>query len=65
MEKLKERFVERYIEIMECTEPWAREVMEMECSNPHDMGDVERCLKSLCNLNGVEYFTPRETFQQN
>lgn len=52
---LQELFVKRYVEIMECDEEWAKEVQQMECSNPHTKDDVERTLKMLCNLNGVTY----------
>lgn len=55
LEELQGLFVKRYVEIMECDEEWAKEVQQMECSNPHTKDDVERTLKMLCNLNGVPY----------
>lgn len=56
VEELQDLFILRYMDIMECNESWATEVMEMECSNPHDVSDVEAVLKQLCNVNGVTYF---------
>lgn len=55
IEELEELFVKRYMELMECDEDWAREVQKMECNAPHTKDDVERILKELCWLNGVDY----------
>lgn len=55
VEELQELFVKRYMEIMECDEEWAKEVQQMECSNPHTKEDVEWTLKNLCAWCGVTY----------
>lgn len=55
VEELQELFVTRYSELMECDTEWAKEVQEMECTNPHTKDDVETTLKQLCQLNDVTY----------
>lgn len=56
--QLTELFIKRYMEVMEVERDWATEVQGMECTNPHDVSDVELTISSLCSLCGVPYLRP-------
>ena len=46
-------FVKQYVEAFECTEEWAKEVMEMEYPNLLSISEIDSAITSMRRLCGV------------